>query len=471
MKHIRLISASAIFLMAVMQVFAQPQGRMPGEAQGGGPASEHGQVQRVYTIGVKEVNESLTDVYALNRVIEEEAYQLQNRPIGQMIFNTYRALASDKIASTMTTAVDMGISFIANSLKSHRGDWQKAVENECRFTKVLSMNEEISDFYMEPSEDGALALNGIAFRGFSCSQKIRNGHDGQDSEVFNVEFQLDTTREGIRRMLQHSKFQMKIKSIRFNPYLCEIPNDSTSNREHRIPFDFNKRKDFTIRLNTVVKSSWVNEAILITKDQTLGEFMLEIRIDPEMMKDSCFTYDCSIPEDSLKLKQISLTGESFMVPRSYIGKIDDTRLWGTGQYRLEMTLSESCRINEDAYMKTDRSGRKKWDRKAWNEEWKVIKRREKEKKNGSTWKQAVDKITMTWKNGQWFTEIVSPCTNLLIQEGVSFINEDFQIKTSGATSAMQSAVGQSAGVESAGKPAGMPAGQGPVGGPVQQQDI
>lgn len=415
MKKLRIISAAFTLLLGVQMHAQKPE--TAGNAIAEAPRQ---QMHRVYTIGVQEFNDDHEEMADLNHIIEEEVQHMQTRSIGALIFSSYRALASSKVTTAMTDIVDWGLTSMANTLRSHRKDWQRAIEKECRFTKTLKMTEDISDFYMEPTTEGALALDGIAFRGFSCNQKIQTGKSGESVEVFNVEFQLDTTREGIRRMLQHSKFQVKLKSLTFNPYLCDIPNDSLSTDADRIKFDFKKRKDLTLRLHTVIKSSWVNEAILITEDQVLGEFVLEVKIDPEMLQDSCFTYDSNKPEDEIKARYIKLTGESFMVPRSFIGKIDGERYWGTGQYKLEMTLSESCRINQEAYK----------DRKAWKEEWKIIKKREKaRKKDAQAWKKAVDRITMSWQNGQWVTEFVTPCTNILLQEGTSLINESMNVTT------------------------------------------
>lgn len=432
MRNRLILSIGALMILA-LQAHAQKQ-----------PAQQPEQMHRVYSICVQEFNDDQQEMAELNRMIEEEVGQMQTRGIGALIFNSYRTLVSGKVSSAMTSIVDMGITAISNSLRSHKNDWMKAVESESRFTKVLRMNEDISDFYMEPSNEGALDLTGIAFRGFSCSQHIKGSSSGNGLEVFNVEFQLDTTREGIQRMLRHSKFQMKLKSLSFNPYLCDVPNDSLSSDKDRIKFDFNKRKDLTLKLHTKVKSSWINEAMLITEDQLLGEFVLEVKIDPEMLKDSCFTFDINNPEDKAKLKYISLKGESFMVPRSYIGKIEGNRYWGTGQYKLEMTLSESCRINHQAYQ----------DNKAWREEWKIIKKREKARKQtAQSWKKTMDKITMSWTNGQWVTEIISPCTKILLQEGTTLLNESMSLN------AQSQPAGQSQSQPS-GSPAGQPQGTG-----------
>ena len=60
-----------------------------------------------------------------------------------------------------------------------------------------------------------------------------------------------------------------------------------------------------------------------------------------------------------------INGESFIVPRSYMGFRDESGLynniWGTGQYKLDIELKETCGIT-DAYRanwKKDRKRRKK----------------------------------------------------------------------------------------------------------------
>lgn len=390
------------------------------------------QSSRVYNIGIQELQKEDGN-NTLSFAISEEVSQLKSsddRGLGLLIYNSYRTLVANKINTGMNSIVDNSIQFIKESIKNHRSDWMKSVLKECTFTKDLKMIENVSDFYQSPSSEGAFDLHDIIFRGFSCNQYIKHISNTGDTvfrEVFDVQFQLDTTINGIQRMIQHSKFQVQLKSIVFNPYLCEIPNDSTDKANYRIPLDFEKRKDFTIRLKTTVKSSWINEAIQVHNDQKLGEFILEIKLDPNLMdKDSCFRYDINNPGDSIKLKNISLMGESFMVPRSYIGKIDGVRYWGTGEYRLEMLLSETCKINERAYMKRNSSGQLVWDNRKWKQEWKIIQQREKDRRK-NPWNLAVDRVKMTWRNGEWITEIITPCTNVLLKEGHSYVNKTLSV--------------------------------------------
>lgn len=372
--------------------------------------------KRVYTIGIEEGNASRN----LNRLIDEhsEAISEDNRGLIGEIFSAYRTLCTGKTTSMVSEMVNMGISYLAYSLKNHKGEWMKESMEECSFRKTLSMQQEISDFYRTTSSHGALDLHDIAFRGFSCRQYILAGEEPVD--VLYASFSLDTTEVGIRRMLQHSKFQMRLDTLIFNPYVCEIPNDSITDPSHRVGFDFKRRKDFVLRLDTSVKSSWINEAIQIAEDVQLGEFTLEIRLDSTMLDNEGYIrYARPQNEEAMSEKEkhihnmISLTGESFMVPRSFIGTINGKPYWGTGQYRLEMELSESCRINEDFYKDND----------LWKEEWKVMKKRSSYKKSmKQPWDNTWDKIRTQWSEGRWVTEIMTPSTSLLIQKGTSYMN-------------------------------------------------
>lgn len=51
---------------------------------------------------------------------------------------------------------------------------------------------------------------------------------------------------------------------------------------------------------------------------------------------------------------ISVTGDCFLVPRSFTGTPDGTtagRAWGgTGEYRVEMTVTETCQMDNSYYL-------------------------------------------------------------------------------------------------------------------------
>ena len=362
---------------------------------------------RIYSIGVSESMDS----HDMNEMLIQYQDEMAStrRGIISDIFLSYRSSAARKAGSVIDVVIDAGINELTELVRDHRKDWQMAVQRESKFSRDLKMNNEISDFYHKSSTNGALDLQDIAFNGFSCRQYIYR-NDEEPLEVFYAQFSLDTTQTGLRRMVNHSKFEVKLDSLMFNPFICELPNDSISDPDLRLGFDFERRKDLKVSLRTLIKSSWICENMTVVTDQPVGEFLMEVNIDPKHMNDSCFTYCRTNPADMCKESLIRCTGESFMIPRSYIGLIDNTAYWGTGQYSLDMTLSESCRINEDYYK----------DRKAWKEEWKIIRKRE--KIHQKQLNMAVQKITSSWKNGLWITEFISPGTTVLVSNGKQFIN-------------------------------------------------
>ena len=93
-------------------------------------------------------------------------------------------------------------------------------------------------------------------------------------------------------------------------------NDSISDPDLRLGVDFERRKDLKVSLRTVIKSSWICENMTVVTDQPVGEFLMEVNIDPKHMNDSCFTYCRTNPADACKEGLIRCTGESFMIPRS-----------------------------------------------------------------------------------------------------------------------------------------------------------
>lgn len=352
---------------------------------------------------------------------------------------SYTSMSSSKLVSTVSSFVDLGVHYLTSAVKNHRSDWQKAVQLESSFQKSIKMPVNVPDFYKSTSTQGALDLTDINFGGFTCRQCIMT-KDSVQVKVMEAEFILDTTEAGIQRMLHHSKFQLKLKSLEFYPYLCEIPNDSITDMDLRVPLDFEKRADFTVRINATIKSSWVNEAIMIADNQELGSFALEFKIDPTSLDETgCFRY--AMPENpgeeaqALKIRNIRFSGESFMVPRSFIGTIDGRPYWGTGNYKIDVTLNESCRINEKYYTTVDKSGKVHWDRSKWYPEWKKIKKREAyKKKMKQPLMQTWEKVKTEWTGGKWVTEIVSPSTKILLNEGSSVLNELLSVEAGKSTS-------------------------------------
>ena len=81
-------------------------------------------------------------------------------------------------------------------------------------------------------------------------------------------------------MLHHSKFEVYVDSLRFNPYLCDLPNDSLGlETDKRIGFSFARRKDLQFRVDATITSSWINQAMQVHNDVKIGEFHITASID------------------------------------------------------------------------------------------------------------------------------------------------------------------------------------------------
>jgi len=382
---------------------------------------------RVYSIGVSED----IDTYEINeKLMQAENSVRGSRGLVDDIFMAYRNSFSKGAGSAVGTLLDASVSEMAELIRNHRGDWEKAVKEQCTFQKDFKMEQEIPDFYTRNSSVGALDLNDIAFRGFSFKQSIRfPGKDREPIDVIYAHFSLDTTALGMNRMVHHSKFQVQLDSLMVNPYLCEIPDEPGRDNGTAAGFDFERRKDFRLSLKATLKSSWICENMTVIKDYPLGDFMMDVMLDPALIdpSDSCFKYSISNPADSLKREKIVCTGESFVVPRSYVGVLDGVAFWGTGQYSLEMSVSESCKINEKYYIDRSKSsdGKVKWNRKAWKKEWKQIRKRRNFEQTHIG--KALTQVSSKWADGQWVTEIFSPGTTVMVSSGERLIKE-FSLK-------------------------------------------
>lgn len=412
------IKAFFILILSSAVAFSTAYAQKPRSEKGASSTGKTVVGQRKYRLVVNEGNDST--IAEFNRGLESMRGNLSNRGFVDNLAGLYKSSAAGQAVSATTALLDFGINSLISATKSKRPDWERAVRGECAFVKQLPMQMEILDFYRHPSTNGPLDPTDMNFNGFGCRQVIEytdeNGISHED-EVFYVSCKVKSGPDGKARMLNHSKFEVEIDTLRFNYALCDLPNDSLGmNTDKRIGFSFDNRKDLKFLIKASITSSWINQALMVFNDQPLGSFDIVASIDPRYIdEDGIFRYYAS--SDKGSGKDVKVTGDCFLVPRSYVGSTDMENVqdsWGTGQYKVEMKISEVCKIN-DRYYKTE-DGK---DNNLWKDEWRKIKSR---RKRPSVWSQVLGVVSTQYKDSQWITVLVDPAKNAFIQyetEGVT----------------------------------------------------
>jgi|GEM_PF-1305081 len=269
--------------------------------------------------------------------------------LGTSLQMAYGGLAQQKVANLTENIMDYTISYIAMAIQNRKDrfkHWYVAANNRCHFSKTVRQVD-VCDFYALPSEKGAFDAENIMFKGFGF-RSVLNIPNSKEYVSCYIYCSLRNDPEAVESMVRHGKFLIQLDTVRINTRWFELPNDSLA-KDVNEEF-FARHSNLSVTLNSKFYSSWFNEAIMLQKDQELGEFSITIPIDSAACKDGVFCY--ARQDNTPQLGTIS--GECFIVPRSYCGFSDNGNpLWGTGQYSVEMTLREDCQIKERYYLKPD----------------------------------------------------------------------------------------------------------------------
>lgn len=366
-----------------------------------------------------------------------------------------------KTQNATANLMSVGINYLAEALKSDSKKWYDAAKSHCTLTKQIKSETIIRDFYSAPSSLGAMDPQNIQFKGFGCHHYLEEKNNpNHGEEVFYIFCSMLRDSVGISSIVNHSKFLIDVDSLIFRPKYCGLPNDSL---ETLTEFDFSKRKDLTLTLKTRIYSSWINEAIMVSNDQLLGEFTVTVRIDPALLnEDSVFVYRKNDPRYA---RLVNVTGDCFIVPRSFTGTNDGSTYsstWGTGQYRIEMDVQESCRIidsyyykekylNEDVAIRQSGNGPqvafanipeyKKFDKAKWKVEWTPIKKR---KRKASFAQTAWNAIVTAYRGTGWVQTFTDPLTNVVLNYEGMALNEWMGLTPTAGTSASKASAGMKA---------------------------
>lgn len=324
-----------------------------------------------------------TFIYTSDELADEIAKQSEelgtSRGYLGDLFNASKESVKGIASGYVTSFIDLGVNAIGALLTRNsrlKEEWEETVKQENVYQTQISTVSEVNDFYKQTSFDGAMDPKGMRFDGIGCLRK-----ENKDT-VFYISCHID--RSKINRIINHSKFELVLDTLIISPTHSNLPNSSLD-----IPFSFEERKNFTLSMNIKLLSSWMNEIVQLQKNQELGEFSINIPVDQSVLDNKGYLRYVRNANDAPAYKVL---GESFIVPRSYMGYRDENdnykNSWGTGEYKLDITLKETCDVTEQY-------------RKKWKEDRKRRKEMQpKEKFFASSWQtisnQRWDELTKSW---------------------------------------------------------------------------
>lgn len=313
-----------------------------------------------------------TFIYTSNDLGEEIARhsELVNRKdrgyLGDL-FNASKESLKGIASGYVTSFIDLGVNAIGSLLTRNarlKEEWEETVKAENIYKTKISTVSEINDFYKDASFEGAMDPKGMRFDGIGCLRLEDN------DTVFYLSCHID--RSKIDRIVKHSKFELVLDTLIVSPTHSNLPNTYLD-----LPYSFAERDNFTLSMNIKLISSWMNEIVQLQKNQELGAFVLNVPVDPEDLDEKGFLRYVRNRDEEPVYK---IVGESFIVPRSYMGYRDKDdnykNIWGTGEYKLEIELKETCDVTEQyrENWKKDRKRRKKLMEKEsiWENGWQTI---------------------------------------------------------------------------------------------------
>lgn len=281
--------------------------------------------------------------------IQQQSSERGSRGYLADLFNAGKESVKGIGAGYVTSFIDMGVNAIGSLLTRNtrlKQQWEETVNRENVYQTQISTVSEINDFYRETSFDGAMDPKGMRFDGIGCLRKNDN------DTVFYISCHID--RSKINRIINHSKFELVLDTLIVSPSHSNLPNTYLD-----IPYSFEERQNFTLSMNIKLTSSWINEIVQLQKNQELGEFSINIPVDEKVLDSKGYLRYAREKDAQPKYKVV---GESFIVPRSYMGyrDADDNfkNSWGTGEYKLSIELKETCDVTQQ-YRKNWKQDRKR----------------------------------------------------------------------------------------------------------------
>ncbi|MBX9109646.1 hypothetical protein [Parabacteroides johnsonii] len=334
-------------------------------------------------LSMAQTVEYQTFIYTSDDLAEEIARQSREqgpeRGYWGDLFNASKESVKGIASGYVTSFIDLGVNAIGSLITRNarlKAEWEETVQAENIYSTQISTVSEMNDFYTETSLHSAMDPKGMRFDGIGCLRKEAN------DTLFYISCHID--RSKINRIVNHSKFELILDTLIVSPAHSNLPNTSLN-----IPYSFEERTNFTFSMNIKLTSSWMTDMALLQKNQELGEFNINIPVDQSVLGTDGFLRYVRKEGEQPAYKVV---GESFIVPRSYMGYRDENdrfrNRWGTGEYKLAIQLKETCDVTQQ-----------------YRDNWKKDRKRRKslqEKENffASSWQsissQRWDELTRSW---------------------------------------------------------------------------
>lgn len=309
----------------------------------------------ISSLGMAQKIEYQTFIYTSDDLADEIARQSgeqgSERGYWGDLFNASKESVKGIASGYVTSFIDLGVNAIGSLVTRNarlKAEWEETVQAENVYTTQISTVSEVNDFYKETSLHSAMDPKGMRFDGIGCLRK-----EGSDT-LFYISCHID--RNKINRIINHSKFGLVLDTLIVSPAHSNLPNTSLD-----IPYSFEERTNFTFYMNIKLTSSWMTDMALLQKNQELGEFSINIPVDRNVIGADGFLRYVRKEGEQPAYK---ILGESFIVPRSYMGYRDENdrfrNRWGTGEYKLSIKLKETCDVTQQYRdnWKKDRKRRK-----------------------------------------------------------------------------------------------------------------
>jgi hypothetical protein len=302
----------------------------------------------------EKVSQYETKIYTSDKVgtLIRDEYRKQSAnsrgylsDLGIAALNAGKGVAGGYVGAFVDVGVNALVSLFTKNATNKQA-WENIVKAENSYTETLATLEPINNFYSAPSFDGPLDPAGMNFYGIGCVRTV------DKDTVFYISTHIDEAK--INRIINHSKFELSLDTLIIDPYKLDLPNSNFPDAA----FSFDERKDLQITVEIRLISSWINELTQLQNNQELGSFAVNIPISKkDLDANGKLRYALKTGEPA----QYKIAGESFIVPRSFMGYRDEENnyrnSWGTGDYDVQIKISESCGITENY-------------RKQWKADWK-----------------------------------------------------------------------------------------------------